>query len=341
MAQNFMLHRADQTHDVLHAVLSESQDCIKFVTPGGDIEYINDYGMRALQLDTFAEAITSPWADMWPEENRAQVRDSVARASKGHRNRFEAFRPSKDGTGKWWDVSVSPVYDDEGDVSRLLVMSREVTEQVHRRLNDRLRREEAEREAGHASDVAREMRHRLKNQLAVVASVAKLLSRNSTDAADLCLKLEDKLSALGRAQDLLTVHREAPIGSRQAVEQVLAASGAGERIEVIGLPDVPISDDVMQQIALILGELQTNSLKYGALSPRGGRILLTGSVAKGLLTLIWNETVETDFVHPRGKIGAGLRLIERLGSTSGARGSLEWHDAGPQATLYFRVVEPD
>ena len=339
MVQQLSWTGAEQSQDVLHAVLSESQDCIKLVTPGGDIEYINDYGMRALQLDTFAEATAHPWSKLWPEENRAQVSDSVARASKGHRNRFEAFRPSKGGRGKWWDVSVSPVYDDEGDVSRLLVISREVTEQVHRRLNDRLRREEAEREADHASDIAREMRHRLKNQLAVVASVTKLLARNSDSADELCGKVENKLFALAQAQDLLTVHREAPIGSREAVEEVLSASGAGERIEVTGIPDMPVGDDTMQQIALVLGELQTNSLKYGALSARGGKITLTGSVTRGMLTLVWHEDVARDFVDPEGKTGAGMRLIERLGSASGARGSVAWHSSGPLATLHFRVLE--
>ena len=339
MATQFTLNHAEQTHDVLHAVLSESQDCIQFVTPGGDIEYINDYGIRALQLDTFAQAIAHPWADMWPDENKSQVHEAVARAGKGHRNRFEAFRPSASGTGKWWDVSVSPVYGDEGVVDRLLVISREVTEQVHRRLNDRLRREEAEREADLASDMAREMRHRLKNQLAVVASVAKLLSRNSSTAEELRGKLDEKLTALAHAQDLLTVHREAPIGSRQAVEEVLAASGAGERVEVVGIPDLPIGDDVMQQIALVLGELQTNSLKYGALSPRGGKITLTGTLARGMLTLTWHEHIERDFVDPQGNTGAGMRLIERLGSSAGARGSVEWHATGPLATLHFRVLE--
>ncbi|MBX7458289.1 PAS domain-containing protein [Qipengyuania sp. 1NDH17] len=328
---------ADESQVVLAAILDQSQDCILLLSPDGDLEYMNKNARTALEIEEFEQVAGNPWVDLWPEDTRKTFTDSHAKALRGHRSRFEVFSPGKVAEPHWWDVVAAPVYDSTKNLVHVLVTMRDVTDYMNRRLNDQIRREEAEREAGFAETVAREMRHRLKNQLAVVGSVAKLLARHSETAAEMSEKFESKLMALARAQDLLTVHRDEPITAEEALSQVLGASGAGEAIEVLHVPDARLGDDAVQQLALILGELQTNSLKYGALRDEKGRITLSGEMQGRSLRLQWHEECGRDVPLPE-RVGSGLKLLERLGSTGDAKGQTEWHRSGLTTTFYLRTL---
>ena len=330
---------ADESQVVLAAILDQSQDCILLLSPDGDLEYMNKNARTALGVGDFEQFAGSPWIELWPEDTRKTFTDSHAKALRGHRSRFEVFSPGSADQPHWWDVVAAPVYDSNKKLVHVLVTMRDVTDYMNRRLSDQIRREEAEREAGFAEAVAREMRHRLKNQLAVVGAVAKLLARHSDSAAEMSEKFEGKLMALARAQDLLSVHRDEPITAQEALSQVLGASGAGEAIEVRDIPTVRLGDDAVQQLALILGELQTNSLKYGALREGKGKITLSGQMQGRSLCLHWHEDTGRE-VSPPERSGSGLKLLERLGSTSDAKGKTEWHRSGPSTSFYLRTL-PD
>ena len=337
MASGFLTSFADESQVVLAAILDQSQDCILLLSAEGDLEYMNKNAREALEVEDFGDVSGRSWAELWPEDARKDFLDSHHKALRGQRSRFEVYIPGGASHAHWWDVGVAPVYDSKSTLVHVLVTMRDVTDYMNRRLSDQLRREEAEREAGFAEAVAREMRHRLKNQLAVVGSVAKLLARHSQSAAEMSEKFENKLMALARAQDLLTVHRDEPISAREALSQVLEASGAGEAIEVLDIPDARLGDDAVQQLALILGELQTNSLKYGALRDDKGKITLSGQLQGRSLRLHWHEDTGRKIPPPETS-GSGMKLLERLGSTGDAKGQTQWHKSGPSTTFYLRTL---
>lgn len=337
MSSGFMARFADESQVVLAAILDQSQDCILLLSPTGDIEYMNANGRQAMDVEDYGDVSGRQWVDLWTEDARKNFAEGLDKARRGQRSRFEAFSPDAVDRAHWWDVGLAPVYDSKEKLVHILVTMRDVTDYMNRRVDDQLRREAAEREAGFSEAVAREMRHRLKNQLAVVGSVSKLLARHSSSAAEMNEKFERKLMALAHAQDLLTVHRDEPITANEALSQVLGASGAGEAIEVLSIPEVRLGDDAVQQLALILGELQTNSLKYGALRDEKGRITLSGRMHGRSLCLHWHEDTGHD-VQPPENTGAGFKLLERLGSTGDARGKTDWHKSGPSTTFYLRPL---
>ena len=336
MPQLFMQNFAKQANDVLRAILDQSTDCIKLVNLAGEIEYLNPNGLRALGIDSLDRVAGRPWSSVWPEANRDRVELALDRARRGQLDRFDGYCPNFRGEPRWWDVSVSPITDSDGRISHILATSRDVTERTQTGLGDRMRREEAERNAARSDDIAREMRHRLKNQLAVVSAVTKLLARRSNGSGDFIDRLEIKLQSLARAQDLLTVHRDTPPSARTVTMQVLDASGAGDRISVAHLPDVRLGDDAIQQIALVLGELQTNSLKYGALRREGGRIVLSGSAADRVLIFVWDEDLGETVASPQAS-GAGFALITRMGSVPGGTATIDWHETGLRIEFHVRT----
>lgn len=336
MPNQFLKHFEPESRDVLVAILTQSRDCIKLVNLAGEIVYINQNGLTALGFDGPDGLIGQPWHSLWPAENAGMIDAAVAAAIAGESQRFEAFCPDRDGRARWWDVAVSPLRGDDGAVSHVLAISRDVTAQVTAREDEHRRLELAERRAVLAREMAREMRHRLKNQLAVVGAVARMLSRHNTDARVLASKLDDRLVALARAQDLLTAHRDRPLPAQDAITQVLEASGAGERIVVRDLPAACLPDESIQLLALILGELQTNALKHGALRGDGGQVEISGTRADQMLTLSWHEDCGEPVV-PTETGNGGFLLINRLGSVGNAKPRIAWRDEGIDVDFHLRV----
>lgn len=329
---------ADQAFDMLSAILDQSRECIKLLSRDGEFVYVNDAGRRIIGIGDTDTLNLSQWLARWPQDSREPITAVVERAQGGKSGRFEGYCPPLDGSPRWMELEVTPIHDDTGRQSHVLIISRDVTEAVNQRQSEQHRREAAEREAFLSDSVAREMRHRFKNQLAVISSLLRLSARNATDTADLATRFEQRLAALARAQDFLTIHHGDRMSAATAIEQILRASGAGERVEVAELPDVALADDSVQYLALILGELQTNALKYGALASPKGRITLSAEVEGDRLALRWRETGSAPVVAPTGQ-GGGLKLLERMGSRPGARATVDWQDTGMTVTFYVRLAQ--
>lgn len=334
----FMTRFADKANSVLRGVLDQTVECILLCNLDGRIEYINPNGLKAFAARSFAEIEERVWTELWPDDRKQRAQEAFSLASRGQTDRFDGYIPDRAGVPHWWEVSVSPIVEDDSEISHVLISMHDVTLRMNEALEDRVKRDEATRLAQRSDTVAREMRHRLKNQLAVVGSVAKLLSRNAVDPADLTERLTEKLQSLARAQDILTMNNAQPPTIGEAISQTLDASGAGERVKVGPLPSGRLGDDAVQQLALIMGELQTNSHKYGALAADRGGITLTVSRKGGELALNWHEDVGSA-IEPPAHEGAGFKLLQRLGSTSHSRAQVQWHERGPMVDFYLRVID--
>jgi diguanylate cyclase (GGDEF)-like protein/PAS domain S-box-containing protein len=119
------------------SMLEASADCIKLLSLGGLIEFMNEPGMRAMEIDDFATIEGKPWCSLWPGEGKAEAVEAVRQASLGETGRFNAFRPTAHGAYRWWDVVVTPILGNHGKVKQLLAISRDTT--VHRRTSESLR----------------------------------------------------------------------------------------------------------------------------------------------------------------------------------------------------------
>ncbi|HEU4821495.1 MAG TPA: PAS domain-containing protein [Qipengyuania sp.] len=337
MTSGFLDRYRAETADVLDAVLSHSRDCIKLLNVRGEIECASASAVGALGLAEPDDAIGKIWSRLWPEQAQPELESAIAVAATGVSTRFDGATLRADGTARHWQVTISPVRSADGSVTHLLAVSTDVTAQVEAAERGRQRWERAERQVDRAGDVTRELRHRLKNQLAVVGAVARLLARHTDDAKDLARKLERKLIALAHAQDLLTILRDDPIGAREAVEEVLRASGAGERVEIGAMPTASLPDESVQQLALLLGELQTNALKHGALRDELGEVRLAGMAEGQVLTLRWEEDCRQPVVPVEVGDG-GFQLIRRLGSAGNRQPVIAWLPTGIAVEFHLRTA---
>jgi two-component sensor histidine kinase len=183
----------------------------------------------------------------------------------------------------------------------------------------RLHREAEERYRDLAESrrvLLRELDHRVKNNLAALASVVSIEARRARDPADFADRMRGKIMAMKTAHELIatagweSVELQPLVRALTDLDPVRDPDRAPFRLEG---PAVRLSPKQAGAVAIIVQELLTNSHKHGSLAADAGRVELTWRVTtngkiKGL-TVTWTER-DGAAPPPNPKRGAGLDIIE-------------------------------
>jgi two-component sensor histidine kinase len=195
-------------------------------------------------------------------------------------------------------------------------------------------------EEGHEL-LAGEMSHRVKNLLAIATGLTHITSRSTTTTADMAREFTQRLTALGRAHDLV---RPLPGGQGQAallgdLLTVLLAPyddlGAFSGRIRVAVERMGVGEASATSLALVIHELATNSLKYGALSSETGTLDITSAgPTDSTLELIWMERGGPPVDEPPEPNGFGSKLVHRSVSKQlGGAIEYEWAPDGLIVTL--------
>lgn len=183
-----------------------------------------------------------------------------------------------------------------------------------------------------------ELAHRVKNTSATVLGLARLARGSATDLDAFLTSLTDRIVAMCKTQDLLSVAQSKSIEVKELLSLELAPyfDQGGDGLVVVNCQDLTLAAGPAASLSMIIHELLTNALKYGALSPRGGRLHISCEAVGQHALLVWSETT----LHPVGpmvKRGFGSRLIERLTQSLGGRLRFEPRQDGLDVALTFKV----
>jgi two-component sensor histidine kinase len=188
--------------------------------------------------------------------------------------------------------------------------------------------------------LAGEMSHRVKNLLAIAAGLTAITSRNSPNTEDMARELTERLTALGRAHDLV---RPLPGGQGEAallgdLLSVLLAPyddmGAFKGRIRVAVERMGVGEAAATGLGLVIHELATNSMKYGALSSPTGTLDLTSAAEDSDVVLTWLERGGPEVEAPDAIEGFGSKLVRR--SVAGQLGgsiAYEWSAGGVIITL--------
>ncbi|MEQ1669338.1 MAG: PAS domain S-box protein [Hyphomicrobium sp.] len=110
-------------------LLASSPDCVKLLDVDGRLKFMNENGLGLLEIDSFNSLDNRKWVEFWPDDLRPAVEKAIQEARSGTIGHFSGYCPTAKGTPKWWDVKLSPVYDNSGQLIWLLCVSRDVSSQ--------------------------------------------------------------------------------------------------------------------------------------------------------------------------------------------------------------------
>jgi two-component sensor histidine kinase len=205
-------------------------------------------------------------------------------------------------------------------------------------LDARQRREEKLQEARDL--LVGELRHRIKNTLTVVQAIARQSFRPV--AANEYAQFSERLGALASGYDLLFADRSEQATISQVVSNALTPhiGVATNRVSIKGDP-VLLAPPLVLSLSLVIHELATNAIKYGALSNEGGHIRIAWKNAADRIELTWIEEGGPPVDAPDSR-GFGSRLIQ--GAFSSAHKPVTHFDFAPTGlvfTLAFQQGEQD
>ncbi|MBW9116181.1 sensor histidine kinase [Rhizobium cauense] len=163
--------------------------------------------------------------------------------------------------------------------------------------------------------VMNELVHRTKNLLALVQAMMRQVAKGADSVPAYQAAVADRLDGLSRSIDLLTSEQWAGASLRRVIDiHFKSFPQTTEQVEISG-KDFTLKPDAVQNLGLVLHELATNSVKYGALSVPHGRVRLSWREAQDearkepLVLFTWEERDGPATRPPEGS-GFGTTIIK-------------------------------
>ena len=286
----------------LSAIVESSDDAILSKDLNGIIQSWNKGAQRIFGY-TADETIGRPVLMLIPEERHHEEPGIIARIKQGDRvDHFETVRRRKDGSLINISLTISPVKNAKGEIIGASKIARDIS--------DRLRAEESKDMLLH------EIKHRVKNTLGTVQAIAsqtfRTAPREERDA------FGARLRAMSEAHDLLTNQEWGYAAVTDVVGRAVAAFNPA-RFSMRGdNAELPAAKALL--LAMVVHELGTNAVKYGALSNAEGRVAIDWHREPGKLVFEWRESGGPK-VEPPTHRGFGSNLIQRAmaGEQGGAQ----------------------
>ncbi|WP_084607702.1 PAS domain-containing protein [Sphingomonas jaspsi] len=228
----------------------------------------------------------------------------------------------RSGDYRWVLGRAMPMHDANGNIVRWMGTCTDIHEQ----------KETAEQN----EILSRELSHRIKNIFSVIGGLVGLSARRAPEHKDFAAALQDRISALGRAHELVRPHSERSQMQIEAeslmglIHEVLAPypATAEGRVEISG-DNVRIDDRGATPLALMIHELATNAHKYGALSRDDGRVNVTSKLVGEQVAIEWKESGGPTIAKQPTHEGFGTKLVDlSIVKQLGGHLSREWPAEG-------------
>src|SRR6476619_4803877 len=301
-AVNMLVDITDRKHADVHAqrlasIVQSSDDAIISKDLNGIITSWNG-GADRLFGYTAEEVIGKPITILIPGDRMDEEPEIIERVRRGERvDHYDTVRRRKDGSMIDISLTVSPLKDSDGRIVGASNITRDITERKRAQEQQKL--------------LVKEMKHRIKNSLATVQAIATQTLNQRAEERDAFIA---RLHALGNAHDLLTSETWQAASLQAIVNQALKPfqEKHNERIAVEGPTDVWLDSTKSVVVAMVIHEIATNALKYGALSNGSGYISVKWMQHSrpSLVKLVWQESGGPEIGPPQRK-GFGSHLIER------------------------------
>lgn len=232
-----------------------------------------------------------------------------------------------DGTLIPFEAYPSPFHDEDGNVVGAVNMMMDIS--AH------------QRSAAAQQLLINELNHRVKNSLATVQSIVAQTLRRAPDLTSGLEAVESRIMALARMHDVLTQEQWESAGLEDIIVSTLSTHSPRSGQFAVGGPVTRLAPKSSLAVAMVLHELCTNAVKFGALSCDAGRVSVSWSVEqlgeRRRLQMVWTESGGPT-VTPPVRRGFGSRLIERgIANELGGKAQLAFAPNGVTCIMEFEL----
>ncbi|WP_210526669.1 HWE histidine kinase domain-containing protein [Rubellimicrobium arenae] len=181
-----------------------------------------------------------------------------------------------------------------------------------------------------------ELNHRLRNTFGLLNGMLTQAAQEDEILEAYATRLGGRIRALAKANDQLTLTQQASFSLSELIAgEVAAYSGDARRVTFDG-GDIRLPAGLRATLALVVHELVTNSVKYGALGSSAGRLrIVMAPTVHGGASWIWQESDGPAVVQP-DRVGFGTTLITHsIPHELGGEANVEYHPEGLRAFFHL------
>ena len=241
------------------------------------------------------------------------------------RKSFEAWQQSVEGRSQEWSAA-----------ERQIAESLRVTLlEVILRLTDEANQERARAQQQQNLLIA-ELNHRVRNILNLIRGLINQSRHEAMDVETFARLIGGRISALAIAHDNITRENWAPASLRDLIDSEAEAylSGKLDRLILEG-DEAAIAPEAYTVLALVIHEMITNSVKYGALCDNSGSLRIKVDCDDSGMTIVWKESGGPP-VKPPQRRGFGSTIIDKsIPFELNGRARVDYHLAGVEAEFWI------
>lgn len=316
----------------LHVLTDTMPQMVWSTLPDGHHDYYNARWYEFTGVP-YGSTDGEGWNDMFHPDDRERAWEQWRHSLQtGEPYEIEYRLRHASGEYRWTLGRALPVRDADGTITRWIGTCTDI--------------HDSKRIAEQNEIIGRELSHRIKNIFAVISGLIGLSSPKDSAVKGFAQKLAGRISALGRAHNFARPHSPmSDIGqSFGSLHGLLAellepyAIDGQLRSEIAG-EDVAVTDRSATPLALVVHELATNAVKYGALSAPDGKILIRTRRDGDHVIMSWVEKGGPEIETPPDQSGFGTQLSDiSIADQLGGTIERDWARPGLQVTITVKAA---
>jgi PAS domain S-box-containing protein len=245
---------------------------------------------------------------------------------------------------------VMPVKDSHGKVLQWVGTNTDILERKKTEIGLRRLYEQTAHDAHLKTELLNEVNHRVKNNLMMVLGL--ILAEKDRASADITYqayasfdKFWSRINGLLHVHQMLSASKWMPISVTRLAERIseaVLASGHESRLVVnlsIEHTDIEISAKQAANLAIVLNELVTNSIKYAFNNIKNPSILVASKMEDSILEICFKDNgcgYPIDVLDDKRR-NVGLRLIHQLIEQMDDGRVELFNDNGAVTSLYWKI----
>lgn len=233
-----------------------------------------------------------------------------------------------------------PHQPSERDLRLMDILARQAADLLERTIaEEALRaREQALRESEATQKLlTSELSHRVKNMLASVQAIATQTQRHSRTPDEFVASFGGRIRSMAGVHAQLSMNEWNATRLLDIVNEQMKLGAVDETRVAISGPEVHLAAETVPKMAMMMHELGTNSIKYGALSTTKGSVTITWKVTGDTLRLAWVERGGPAVQAPV-KRGFGTSLIQQSATGAGGEAAMSIEAAGIRWDISFPIA---